>query len=701
MQEKKQTVHLLLLDPSLNDAEHTISVLRNDGKATRAHRITSEEDLQESLKAQSWDLLIAKREDQELTYIDCLDAIKAHSLDLPLIAILDDFDEAEHVAALQKGARQVVLAAHETVQLYAIRRELEDHADRRKRKSVELQLRDAERRCNSLLESSVDPIAYIIEGMHVFANKAYLELFGYDDLDDLICIPILDAIASSSTSAFKTFLKQAEGPDALDTPVSVCIERADGSEEMVAVSSSLATFEGDACLQLVMRPQVDAELEAKLKKISREDLLTGLYNKSYWMEQLHVFIEQIMQQKAHGFVMYIQILDLARLKESLGITGTDTLLASFATLLREHKGAHSTLGRFSDDSFVWLEAENSQDHVQRLASTISQAAEKRLFDISGKTAQVRVAIGLLRLNENSGTTETVVSKAIRASVYAIERPEASRQGGQTAPNVYMYNGLDFEDSDKTIDDYMAMLQAALDDNRFKMLFQPIISLQGSTDGYYEAFLRMIDNEGKEISPSDFLPVETEPRLATKLDRWVILQNVKSLSSHRSKGYSSRLIINITGHTITDDTFIDWLQKALTAAKLPGESLVFQVAEADVTEYLLQAKEFSTQIHKLGCQLALSRFGCALDPFKTLDHVEVDYVKVDGSYTEDIQKTAEAREAFYAMVDKLKDQSKMVITPLVENATVLSTLYQAGVHYIQGYYLQAPTTEMNYDFAEGG
>ena len=137
--------------------------------------------------------------------------------------------------------------------------------------------------------------------------------------------------------------------------------------------------------------------------------------------------------------------------------------------------------------------------------------------------------------------------------------------------------------------------------------------------------------------------------------------------------------------------------ALKAARMPSDAIVFQFSESDATTYLKQAKEFSRGLKELHCKVSISRFGCALNPFNTLKHVEVDYLKVDGSFMKDINSD-ESKEALKEMVAAAHAQGKLTIAPFVESAAILSILWQIGVNYIQGYYLQAPTEEMNYDFS---
>ena len=188
-------------------------------------------------------------------------------------------------------------------------------------------------------------------------------------------------------------------------------------------------------------------------------------------------------------------------------------------------------------------------------------------------------------------------------------------------------------------------------------------------------------------------------LAEKIDRWVILNSIKLLAEHRSKGHNTRLFVHLSANSLQDQTLLPWLSVALKAARLPSDSLVFQIGETDAVTYLKQAKALTQGLAELHCKVALSQFGCALNPFNTLKHLNVDFVKVDGSFSQDLTN-AENQEALKTLLASLHAQAKLTIVPFVESASVLATLWQAGVNYIQGHYLQGPSQSMDYDFSAG-
>ncbi|MET4025818.1 diguanylate cyclase (GGDEF)-like protein/PAS domain S-box-containing protein [Marinobacter sp. MBR-99] len=693
MQKKNATVHLLILDPSQNDAESMVSLLRNSGKATRAHRITSEEDLEDALKTSNWDLLLARDLEQEFGPDEALAMVKRMDKDIPFILLTEEVSRERTVNIIRAGGQDVVPFEYKDLLVLVAKRELAALEERRRRRTLESHLREAEQRCQLLLESSKDAIAYINDGMHIYANQSYMEFLGYDDIDDLICIPVLDTLTSESQDKYKDFMK-AFAEDGKDGMTMNCTARRSDDQELnVTMSVSAATYDGEACTQIVLQPEhSDAELEEKLKQISSQDLLTGLYNRQYLMDALAQAIATAGKNNQTGALAYIALDNFMSMKGQVGIAGADLLLGDLATLLKEQAGDEMTLARLSDDAFCLMCLPCDEKHMETVAERVRKAVEDHLFDINGKTVPLTVSIGVAAITENSPKAEELMGRAHIASA-EVKKLEGHERGN----GIVVYNPAQYESLDES--NSVEAILKALDDNRFRLLFQPIINLRGEGEEHYEAFVRMLDKDNEEVSPYDFLPPMGPSDTAIKIDRWVILQTIKQLSSHRSRGHDTRLFLNITAETLQDKTFTPWLSVALKAARLPGDSLIFQIREGDANNYMKQAKEFTKAVHELHSKVSIAQFGCALNPFNTLKHIDADYVKIDGSFTEEIQKSDEAKEQVKEMVKSLQNAGKLTIIPLVENAGVLATLWQAGVNYIQGYYLQAPVPEMNYDFGD--
>ncbi|HEA53924.1 hypothetical protein LCGC14_0807230 [marine sediment metagenome] len=693
MQKQNATVHLLILDPSQNDAESLISLLRNAGNATRAHRITSEEDLEEALKTNNWDLLLARDIEQEFSADNALAMIRRMDKDIPCLFLTEEESRERTVAVMKAGAQGTVQSGHNDLLILKTKRELAALEDRRRRRALESHLREAEQRCQLLLESSKDAIAYINDGMHIYANQSYLEFLGYDDIDDMMCLPVLDTLTPESQNAYKAFMKSfaENGEDGMT--LNCTAKRSDEHELNVTMSVSAATYDSEVCTQIVLQPEhSDVELEEKLREISSQDLLTGLYNRQHLMRELEQAIASAGKNNETGALAYIALDNFMTMKGQVGIAGADLLLGDLSALLKHEAADDLVLARLSDDAFCFLCLPGDETSLAGRCESLRKAVDENLFEINGRTVPLTVSIGIASITENSPKAEELMARAHTAS------SEVRKQEGQSQGNgVRAYNPADHE----MLDDGSSVetILRALDENRFRLLFQPIINLRGDGEEHYEAFVRMLDKDEKEVSPYDFLPPMGPSDTAIKIDRWVILQTIKQLSSHRANGTDTRMFLNVTAETLQDKTFTPWLSVALKAARLPGDALIFQIREGDANNYMKQAKDFTKALHQLHCKVSIAQFGCALNPFNTLKHIDTDYVKIDGSFTEEIQKSDEAKEQVKEMVKSLQSAGKLTIIPLVENAAILATLWQAGVNYIQGYYLQAPAPEMNYDFGD--
>ena len=684
MAVQRKTIRLLILEDSQNEAERLVSLFRNAGQATRVHRITSDEDLTDAL-GQTWDLLISAPASENLEPSEAIAAIRRLAKDIPVIQLIDGNDVDAITEALMLGAQGALPQGEDEWLILVANRELANLEERRARRSAEVALREAEKRCQLLLDSSVDAIAYVHDGMHIYANRAYLELFGYEDVEDLEGMPMIDLIASCDQSDFKGFLKNYQTMTGISELVCQGV-RADGNGFKARMSFSPASYDGEPCIQVVIRAESDnAELE-KLREISTLDMVTGLHNRNHFLELLDGAVERAVNAGKGASLAYIRVDRFASLQAELGLGDCDRLLAELANLLRGHFPETTQLARFGDDAFAALLTGMTSQQCQQPLTELLRKVEGHLFEIAGRTVQTTLSIGVATLDEQTAKARDVIDRAHRCA-------EDIADGN----GLNIYDPADELAAAASRGDVLAMLQQALEQNSFRLLFQPIISLRGDSQEHYEVLLRLVDSQGTEVPPGKFLEVAKQAGLATRIDRWVLLNSIKLLAEHRSKGHGTRLFLHLSSASLQDPGLLSWLGVVLKASQLPPDALVFQLNEGDAVAYLKQAKGLMQGLTALGCRTALNQFGCALNPFNTLKHLDFEFIKVDGSYTQDLTRP-EQQEALKELLASLHEQRKLSIVPFVESATVLATLWQAGVGYIQGHYLQGPSQSMDYDFS---
>ena len=690
------TIRLLIINDSRAEAERLISMLQNAGRPSRAQHVESEEALVKLLQEQTWDLLVAHDAAEQLPAITAIRQIRRLSKDIAVILQTDEPSSQSSVEGIKQGAKDVVGMDEDQHLLLVINRELDNTENRRQCRSADRKRIEAERRSQELLDSSRDAIAYVQDGLFLYANESFAEAFGYTDKDDIDCMPVIDMVAPSDHGTIKSFLKDftLKGEEMEASELDFNGIAMDDSEIPLKMEVSSAIFDEEVCIEFLMRANTaaNAELEEQIQQIKHQDLVTGLFNRQYLMEQLQATVANMEEGQQTGSLLHISVDNyFSRIQPELGVSGADIVLSELAAISREFCRGSDVLARFGDDAFMMLIGGINADEAVSRGEALCKKIEAHIIQVDDKSLQVTASIGVSLINETLSNSEAAIDQALRAG-------DSLREGNDGIGNGCKLFEPILSEEEAAEKDIVSQVQKALDDDRFRLLFQPVISLRGEDIEHYEVLLRMINADDEEVSPNEFIEQATQIGASTKIDRWVILNSIKMLGEHRANGHKTRLLLNLTRQSMCDGSLLPWLSVAFKAANLPTDAIIFQVNETDVTNHMNDAKRFTKGLNEMHSLSSISRFGCSLNPFNTLKHIEADYIKVDGSFVQDIQKQKEDPETLIGLIKELHQQDKITVVPFVENASVLSTLWQAGAHYIQGHYLQGPAGSMNYDFS---
>jgi diguanylate cyclase (GGDEF)-like protein/PAS domain S-box-containing protein len=410
----KEPVRLLILEESQNRAEELIVLLRTAGRATRAHQIESPEDLNAKLQEQPWDLLLATDEANGLTAEAAIKLVISSEKDIPIVLIADNRDPESITDGLKLGALDVALDDDDERLVLIVERELRNLDDRRQKRRAEVELRETDRRNQLLLDSSNAAIAYVHDGMHIYTNNAYGSLFGYEDADEFAGIPIIDLIANEDQEKFKAFLKSYDDEEA-DAEEFRCLD-SDGSTILCDLTVSAATYDGEQCTQVIFRTLFDdSELEDRIKEISSQDLLTGLFNRQYFVDQLDAAVDMASSGDQPCVLFYISIDQFSRIRSEAGISNADLVLGDLAALIRREVDDSHLLARFGDDVFSMLFKDGDKEKAAKLAEDLRAKVEGHLSEVSGKSYQLTIRIGLSLISENTPSTEEIISRAHQAA----------------------------------------------------------------------------------------------------------------------------------------------------------------------------------------------------------------------------------------------------------------------------------------------
>jgi diguanylate cyclase (GGDEF)-like protein/PAS domain S-box-containing protein len=690
--DKDQRLHLLIVEESRNDAEALANILRNAGQASQVSYAEETDDIRKALKRQFPDLILCANKLNTVSLSDLVVLLDERQLKTPLIAIGESVDEAAIVEAMRQGATDLCSYDQPEHLQLVVKRELARLRESSRAQIFVLKFRESERRARMLMESSRDAIAYVHEGMHIFANRSYLEMFGFDDPEEIEGTPILDMVAPQHHGEFKEFLRSYSTGEGQAGKLQTHGLLPDGKTFEAEMEFAPASIEGEPCTQIVIRSQAASskELEQKLKYLSKQDVLTGLFNRQYFMEELELAVMEALSGSSSAAVMYLLLDNLKDIKNKIGIGAADMLISDIADVLRDSIANGDIAARFGDHSLAVLRRNCGAESIQSLAEKVRQAVENHIADVDTQSVTTTCSIGMSVIAESTPSAHEVISRADLAC-------EVARSSGGN--RIHLHNPVVDEKIGKARDQHMhALLREALEHDQFQLLYQPIVSLQGDAGEKYEVLLRMLNDEGDHILPGQFLPISEQTGQSAEIDRWVIRHASRVLAEHRSKGAQTQFFIKVSAATLLDQDLAQYVQQCIRDACLPADALTFEIAEKHAAQHLKHAKTFVHALQELHCTSALEHFGASPNSFQLLKHLPVDFLKIDGSFIHNLASNNDNQAMVKSILDTAASMNKQCIAEYVQDAHSLAVLWQSGINYIQGNFLQEPSEALNYDFS---
>ena len=681
----RASLKLLTLCGSRNDGEAIVTTFRNAGRATRAHVALEPETLCEELSSQDWDLLVLDIRPDQLA--ELLPRLSPHLPHTPTLLLGDAADGELVGQCLRAGLRDVVPREDTARLILVAEREIAALQDRRQCSTLQHALDETRGRCEQVLNDTRDAVAYIADGMHVYANPVYAQQFGFETPEELDCVPVVDLIAHEDQPRLKKALTQVQLGELPRAELALHIVRTGGDTAPATLALDPSQFDGEACVQIMLlgemaaapAPAPTGEAPARAPEpVAAAAAAPAPQGLDYFVEAL----AGSLAGGSQGALMVLLPDDFIELQDKSGLFGSGQVLSGIARFAREHLGEAAEAVVVQEAVLIW-QPECSPGKVTAIAEGLAAALAGHDLETDRHAIHCTASIGACAPGPDCEDLHHAIDTALRAAI------KRQQQGG---------NGALAAALRKASASGAEVLENALEDNRFRLLFQPIISLRAAGGEFYEVVLRYIDEDGAEQAPDNFIRSHCQAG-NTRLDRWMVMEATKRLAQQRKAGHQTRLILNLTANALQDDGLLEWLGVAAKAAGLPPEALVFQFAEADVAQHSRAARDFSAALGARGFKVSLSDFGCSPDPFRTLKLLSADMVKVDGSFTRALQQNSADSQALKALIAGLREEGKLAVVPFVENAAALATLWQVGPDYIQGHYLAAPLAEMNYEFTE--
>jgi diguanylate cyclase (GGDEF)-like protein/PAS domain S-box-containing protein len=414
------------------------------------------------------------------------------------------------------------------------------------------------------------------------------------------------------------------------------------------------------------------------------DALTGLVNRREFERRLEEALAVAHTQEAKHVLCYLDLDRFKAVNDSCGHMAGDGMLREVAALIKETVRDSDTVGRLGGDEFGLLLVGCPLDKARQIADDVVRKVADYRFVWKDKIFNIGVSVGLIEISRESGAPDEVLSAADSACYVA------KRQGG----HVHVYSARDEAVARHRGEiQWLQRLQAALKESRFELMAQPIVatSAQETRGPALEVFVRLQDDAVPGgISPVEFLRAAERYRLMSDVDRWVVQTALTALGRGGIRLPASRsLAINLSGQTLGDPQFLEFVVDVLDRTGVAPTQLCFEVTENSVITNIEHAQRFIGVLHGMGCQFALDDFGRGLSSFGNLKNLSLDYLKIDGTFIRNLA-TDTVNQAMVAAMIKLARTLKFeVIAEQIEDAGALEAAKKMGVDFVQGYHLGRP------------
>ncbi|WP_457809041.1 EAL domain-containing protein [Kushneria sp. EE4] len=418
------------------------------------------------------------------------------------------------------------------------------------------------------------------------------------------------------------------------------------------------------------------QAEKRLAWLAHRDPLTELYNRRFFENKL----KSVMQDDSNkGAVLYLDLDQFKNVNELGGHHSGDQLLKRVAQALTEEVAGRATVARQGGDEFSILLENATAEDACHMASRVFHQLEEIVFYENGRRHRAMASIGIALYPVHG---EDHIKLMANADFAMYKAKEMSGNKWYLIPEKY---DTSHELQERVY--WLDEIRRALSERRFELAVQPIACVEKGTIQHYEVLLRMRDENGNLAMPGLFIPAAERSGLIVEIDRWVLNESLDLLAKLRDQPI--HLAVNISGTTLQDESFRDFVEKALNKRGLDPARLILEVTETAAVTDFSTANNLLKGVQALGCKIALDDFGVGFSSFHYLGQMPSDYIKIDGSFVSEMLKSQENRLVVKAIADVAKGFGKKVIAEFVSDPLILEALKELNVDYAQGYYVGVP------------
>lgn len=655
-----QLIHLLIAHEDPNEANKIKNIFKNSGWIVNAHRITSVEDLDESLRNQTWNILLAFGHSKLYLPAVIGNAIKKNDAQLRAIYLDDEYSSTNALQIFRCGfCDYLTLPEHDRL-LYVASREIKSQEDHRVAFAAQSVMAETNARSQLLMDSTADAVAYVIDGMIVHSNNAFSEQLNFQSPDELDCLPFIDLISTEDHHRVKPLLRKYQFGKQEESNITIDIVKADTDSMQAELLLAMASFEGEACTQIILRSIID--------------------NNS--LNSADFDLEMIQSLEGKGSLFFASITSNAVQRKKLGLHNHLRLIKEIGCLLRDFIPTEATVFDYLKESWIVVIPDDYKHEATELATELCNRVNLATIGNGEQCITPSIAVGISKYGVAGITIENALDQAFKAS--AEKQMDGSSGYKVFAPKIDNAEGAE-------------ALRSALELNRLRIKYQPIIALQNQSQHAYDALLYIENDAGSDDIADTLIASLGIEKTNAELDRWMISEIISTLTA--SDNENIQLNIPLTASAIMDDSFYAWLAARLDSSNIENASLSFSITASDATDYENNALSLIKQFKEAGHPVCITNANT--DYIDLIKKLLPDTLKLSAHLTEKMTGEEAEPELIKNMIKFANENNATCIADGVNSAGDLAQLWQTGIGYVQGNYLQAPQENMNYDFSDIG